>query len=51
MMDERMTDKQFNSFVRFILDALKEVRKESEPDKKEEKLEKVIDNLRKMLED
>lgn len=51
MVDMGMTDKQFNGFVRFLLDALKEVQEESEGKKKEEKLEKVIDNLQKTLED
>ncbi len=46
-----MTDKQFNSFVRFLLDALKETKEESNADKREEKLDKIIDNLQKTLED
>lgn len=46
-----MTDKQFNGFVRFLLDALKEAKDEAESDKKEEKLSKIIDNLQKTLED
>lgn len=46
-----MTDKQFNGFVRFLLDALKEAKDETESDKKEEKLSKIIDNLQKTLED
>lgn len=49
--DMGMTDKQFNGFVRFLLDALKEAKEEKEPDKKNEKLEKVIDNLQQTLED
>lgn len=51
MQNMGMTDKQFNGFVRFLLDALKETRDEKEPDKREEKLEKIIDNLQKTLED
>ena len=46
-----MTDKQFNGFVRFLLDALKEVREEKEIEKQEKKLDKVIENLQKTLED
>lgn len=46
-----MTDKQFNGFVRFLLDALKETKAEKEADKREEKLDKIIDNLQKTLED
>jgi hypothetical protein len=46
-----MTDKQFNGFVRFLLDALKEAKDEKEPEKREQKLEKVIENLQTTLED
>lgn len=46
-----MTDKQFNGFVRFLLDALKEAKEEKEDDKKDEKISKIIDNLQKTLED
>lgn len=46
-----MTDKQFNGFVRFVLDALKEAHEEKENEKKDEKLNKVIENLQKTLED
>lgn len=46
-----MTDKQFNGFVRFLLDALQDATEEKEADKKTEKLEKIIDNLQKTLED
>lgn len=51
IMDMGMTDKQFNGFVRFVLDALKEAKSESEAEKKDEKLDKVIENLQKTLED
>ncbi|WP_286152207.1 hypothetical protein [Sporofaciens musculi] len=51
MVDMGMTDKQFNGFVRFLLDALKEAREEKEDDKKDEKISKIIDNLQKTLED
>ncbi len=46
-----MTEKQFNGFVRFLLDALKDAMAEKEESKKEEKLEKIADNLQKTLED
>ena len=49
--DIGMTDKQFNGFVSFLLDALKEAQEEKEPEKKEKKLEKVIENLQQTLED
>lgn len=51
MQDMGMTDKQFNGFVRFLLDALKDTKEEKEEKKKEEKLDKIIDNLQKTLED
>ena len=46
-----MTDKQFNGFVRFLLDDLKEIEEEKDEDKKKEKIKKVIENLQKTLED
>lgn len=46
-----MTDKQFNGFVRFLLDALQDAMEEKESEKKEEKLKKIVDNLQKTLED
>ena len=51
MEDMGMTDKQFNGFVRFVLDDIKEVLEELEESKAKEKLEKVAENLRKTLED
>ncbi len=51
MVDMGMTDKQFNGFVRFLLDALKEAQEEKETEKKDEKMKKIIENLQKTLED
>lgn len=51
MKDMGMTDKQFNGFVRFVLDDIKEVLEGMEESKEKEKLEKVADNLQKTLED
>ncbi len=51
MNDTGMTDKQFSGFVRFILDALTEAKAENEKEKQSKKLDKVIDNLQKILED
>ena len=51
MIEMGMTDKQFNGFVRFLLDALKEAQEEKETEKREEKIAKIIDNLQKTLED
>ena len=46
-----MTDKQFNGFIRFILDDIKEVIEMMADGKEKEKLEKVADNLQQTLED
>ncbi len=46
-----MTDKQFNGFIRFILDDLTEVIANMPDGKEREKLQKVIDNLQQILED
>ena len=51
MQDMGVTDKQFNGFVRFVLDDIKEVIDELEDSKAKEKLEKVAENLQKTLED
>lgn len=47
-----MTDKQFNGFVRFVLDDILEVL-EKMPDgsPEKEKLQKLADNLQKTIED
>jgi len=46
-----MTDKQFNGFVRFVLDAIKEAKEQPEEAEKDKKLDKVIENLQITLED
>lgn len=46
-----MTDKQFNSYVRFILSALKDMLQETDPAKKEKKTKELLDNLQATLED
>lgn len=45
------TDSQFKAFIRFVLDALREVKQEEDPEKRDAKLEKILDNLQKTLED
>lgn len=45
------TDSQFKAFVRFVLDALKDVDRETDEKKKAEKFERILDNLQKTLED
>ena len=46
-----MTDSQFKGFIRFVLDDLVEIQGENTPEKRDEKLKKVIGNLQKVLED
>ncbi len=46
-----MTDKQFQSWVRFLLGDLKDVERESDPQKKADKLAEIMANLQKTLED
>lgn len=46
-----MTDKQFQSWVRFLLGDLKDAFQETDPEKKEAKLAEIMDNLQKTLED
>lgn len=51
MKDMGMTDKQFNGFIRFLLDDLMDIIAEMEDCDAREKLEKVADNLKRTLED
>ena len=51
MKDMGMTDKQFNGFIRFLIDDIKEVQEEKDEKKKEESLQKILDNLQSTLED
>lgn len=51
MSDMGMTDKQFNGFIRFLIDDLKEVQEEQDEEKKELKLKRILDNLQSTLED
>ena len=46
-----MTDKQFQSWVRFMLEALLEVNEERDPEKRDAKMAKNLDNLQRTLED
>ena len=46
-----MTDKQFCSFVRFLLDGIKEVLEDMPEGKEKNKLQKIADNLQMTLED
>jgi hypothetical protein len=46
-----MTDKQFNGFIRFLIDGLKEAKEEQDTEKKDERIQKILDNLQSTLED
>lgn len=45
------TDSQFKAFIRFMLDALKDIASETDEEKRDAKMQKVMDNLQKTLED
>lgn len=45
------TDSQFKAFIRFVLDALREVATEKDETKRNEKMARIIENLQKTLED
>ena len=45
------TDSQFKAFIRFMLDALREVHEENDEVKKATKMNRIIENLQKILED
>ena len=49
--DMGQTDSQFKAFIRFVLDALREIAAEKDEEKRAAKMEKVLDNLQKTLED
>lgn len=51
MKEMGMTDKQFNGFIRFLIDDLKEVQEEKDADKKSKRIQKILDNLQSTLED
>lgn len=51
-MDMGMTDKQFNYFLRTIIKELKEIKQSlDDKEKAEEKIEEVLEDLQKTLED
>lgn len=51
MKEVGMTDKQFNGFIRLLIDNLEHVRDEKDEQKKAERLKRVIENLQNTLED
>ncbi|MBQ9346542.1 MAG: hypothetical protein IJT94_04260 [Oscillibacter sp.] len=46
-----MTDKQFNGYLRLLLDDLEEIYEEKDEEKKQAKLRKVIEHVRDTIED
>lgn len=46
-----MTDKQFNGFIRLVLDDITEILEKMPESAEKDKLQKLADNLQKMLED
>mgnify|MGYP004616292915 FL=1 len=45
------TDSQFKAFLRFVLDALRDAVNEPDEKIRNEKMNKILDNLQKSLED
>ena len=46
-----MTDAQFKSYVRFILDVVKAAEEEEDTEKRQKFIDRLVDNLEKTLED
>ena len=51
LKDMGMTDKQFNGFIRFLIDDLKEAKDEKDTEKKDKRIQKILENLQSTLED
>ncbi len=51
MLDMGMTDKQFNLFLRFLQNALEEIKTEENTDMKDKKIDKLMDDIQKSIED
>ena len=51
MQDMGMTDKQFNGFLRMLLDRLEELKNENDEEERLERLKKLIEDLQKTIED
>ena len=49
--DMGMTDKQFNGFIRFLIDDLKEAKEDPDTEKKDKRIQKILENLQSTLED
>jgi len=46
-----MANRQFDGFIRFLLDALRDANAEKDEAKRKEKMGRILDNLQKTLED
>ena len=46
-----MTDSQFKSYIRSLLTALRDMMSEPDPEKRKAKMDEILDNLQKTLED
>lgn len=51
MKDIGMNDKQFDGSLRLLIDAVAATKAETDSEKKDKKLQKILDNLQKTLED
>lgn len=51
LKEMEMTDKQFNGFIRFLIDDLKEAKEEKDAEKKDRRIQKILENLQSTLED
>ena len=51
MKDIGMNDKQFDGFLRLLVDAVAAAKVETDSEKKDKRLQKILDNLQKTLED
>ena len=46
-----MTDKQFNGFLRFLLDSVEDAMNEPDSEKKNKKIRRIYEHLRDTIED
>ncbi len=51
MKDMGMTDKQFNLFLRFLQNALREIQTEETTEEKNIRIEKLLEDIQKSIED
>lgn len=51
MEEMGMTDKQFNLFLRFLQRSLLETKAEPDADKKNEKIDEILEDIQKSIED